>query len=160
MVNSTKCISKANQISKGKRLVVHPRSAYNFFYKHQTKNLLKERAHCISLQEITRAMGKRWKEACPTTREKYEKLAEMDKLRYSTEIIRMRLKHTTESHEKQYTHFPDRCEKSDAKQTSPTATNDGFRNITSKPSFPLEYKDKFGIPWSAEEFAFVKMLKL
>jgi len=88
--------------------ILRPRTAYNFFYRHQRglilnersttseksydeavgENLIKKRTNgkshgLISLQQLTKIVAKRWKEASPEIREKYKNIAEKDKVRYS-----------------------------------------------------------------------------
>ena len=100
--------------------ILRPRTAYNYFYKHQRSLILKEKSKTstsksnktcvtdledsfdnelftkrphrkthglISLQQLTKTVAKRWKEASPETREKFRSLAERDKVRYTNAVM-------------------------------------------------------------------------
>jgi len=52
-----------------------------------TKRPHRKRHGLISLQQLTKTVAKRWKEASPETREKFRSLAERDKVRYTNAMM-------------------------------------------------------------------------
>ena len=102
--------------TKTKKEVLRPRTAYNFFYRYQRDLILNEKSRLISdnddeklfetyndecrrkrphrkthglisLQQLTKTVAKKWKEVSPETRNKFKRLAEEDKVRYTQETM-------------------------------------------------------------------------
>lgn len=112
-------IRQKSSMSKRKKCnsqhILRPRTAYNFFYRHQrdiilneklrdTRNgnndagdkigqdLLNTKSDCkshglIGLQQLTKTVAKRWKEASVEKRRQFKLLAEQDKIRYTKAMM-------------------------------------------------------------------------
>ena len=107
MTASNSQVDKSTTAKSTKKEVLRPRTAYNFFYRHQRDLILnaqpqlisdnddesrRKRPHrktqgLIGLQQLTKTVAKKWKEVSPETRNKFKRLAEEDKVRYTQETM-------------------------------------------------------------------------
>jgi len=188
--------------------ILRPRTAYNYFYKHQRSLILKEKSKTstsksnktcvtdledsfdnelftkrphrkthglISLQQLTKTVAKRWKEASPETREKFRSLAERDKVRYTNAImseIQMEKNTSTKKSHFRKSGGEERARvakclkmtiadetKSFAGVHNTLELSDYYRDIGNMFGSELHnYTDKLGLTWSADELHVLKML--
>ena len=189
MTASNSQVDKSTTAKSTKKEVLRPRTAYNFFYRHQRDLILnaqpqlisdnddesrRKRPHrktqgLIGLQQLTKTVAKKWKEVSPETRNKFKRLAEEDKVRYTQETMTC----ATETFVKPAVDIvpQDIISKDDGddndtlsqakdvvKQIDSSIANDIDNNEKKNPDI-CNYTDTFGIKWSAGELEALKLLR-